>query len=115
MLGIAYYYQQITKLNTLKKRFVALQTALNALLPDLRKASSFLNVAVDGMQASYTVNEITADNNSIKDNKKSIDDIISTISGGVIPAIKQKIISIEAEISHYYELIRQAEAEEREG
>lgn len=114
MSSITYYYQQIAKLNALKKRFITLQAALNALLPDLRKSSSFLNNAIEGMKVSYTVNEITADNDSIKNNKESIDGIISTISGSVIPAIIAKIKSIEAEISHYYELIRQAEAEERE-
>ena len=114
MASVAYYYQQIAKLNALKKRFIALQAALSALVPDLKKASSFLKDATDGMEVSYTVNEITADNDSIKDNKESIDSIASTISGSVMPAISEKIRSIEAEISHYYELIRQAEAEERE-
>ncbi len=114
MASISYYYQQIAKLEALKKRFIALQNDLNALIPDLRKASTFLNDAVDGMRVSYTVNEVTADNDSIKDNKESVDDMISTISGSVMPAISEKIRSIEAEISHYYELIRQAEAEERE-
>lgn len=114
MASIAYYYQQIAELNALKKRFITLQEALSALVPDLNKASSFLNDAVDGMKNSYTVNDITADNDSIRNNSESINDIISTINGNVIPAINGKISGIVAEIGHYYELISIAEAEERE-
>ena len=110
---IASYYQQIAKLNALKKRFSTLKTNLGVLVSDLNNASLELGRAVTGINVNFTVNDVSADNDSIKDNKDSIDDMISYINGNVFQSIAKKIEEIDNNIAYYYELIRLAEEREK--
>lgn len=79
----------------LKNRFVALSGAVSGIIPSINSSSSHVNAVINSLNENYNYDDMIADLNFNEKNKSEIDEISSTLSNSVLPAIDDKIAELE--------------------
>lgn len=110
-----YYSNRVSSLKNDRKRYVDLKNLLQgSLIPALSKSTSSLNIAIDSMPSSFTINDNGIDKDSLKDEKDNIESIISKLNGTVISEINTKIGSIDNSIEFFNYLLRKEKEKKSE-
>lgn len=104
MIGV--WQGQIVELGNYIKRLEKLKIDLsNNVIPNITKISNSLFDAVAIVKNAYTVDNVTADANSINDTSENIENLKNSILNSVIPSINSKISNINSKINNLNYLI----------